>query len=100
LTEQLSPVERTTAFDGETYEPEADFLRLAKQWRAVFDVMRDGRWRTLAEIRALVPTASESAISARLRDCRKERFGAHRVDKRRRFAARRGVFEYCLTVSQ
>jgi hypothetical protein len=82
-------------FDGNTYEPELDRDRLGKQFRAVFTLMQDARWRTLGEIEAALgfPQAS---ISARLRDFRKQRFGAHEVLRRRRGEAVRGLFEYQL----
>ena len=34
-------------FDGDTYEPAQDKHRLNCQLRRVFDLMRDGKWRTL-----------------------------------------------------
>src|SRR4029077_9710255 len=62
--------------DGATYEPEFDEERLRGQWRRVFWAMRDGGWRTLAEV-SRVTGDPEASISARLRDFRKARFGAH-----------------------
>lgn len=78
--------------DGATFDQEKDGTRLGLQHRAVFDLMRDGRWRTLAEIEDATghPQAS---VSARLRDFRKPRFGGHRVNRRRRTE---GSFEYQL----
>ena len=48
-----------------------------------------GRWVTSYEIQALVKEnwsmlCSESAITARIRDLRKARYGGHRIDCRRR----------------
>ncbi len=82
-------------FDGVTYEPEHDEGRLFPQLQEVIWAMHDGQWRTLEEIGGLVghPQAS---ISARLRDCRKDRWGARLVDRRRRGNAARGLFEYRL----
>lgn len=68
-------------FDGETFEPARDHDRLARQLDAVADVMADGAWRTLREI-ATACGAPESSVSARLRDLRKPRFGAHHVERR------------------
>jgi hypothetical protein len=52
--------------------------------------MRDGRWYTLAAI-AKALGYPEASISARLRDLRKPRFGAHTVNRR---YVERGLFEY------
>ena len=79
-------------FDGETYEPQADGSRLFRQLQRVCDAMTDGEWRTLAEIEAITGDP-QSSISARLRDLRKERFGAYKVEKRRRGAIAGGVWE-------
>jgi hypothetical protein len=56
--------------------------------------MRDGEWRSLAEIERSTgdPPAS---VSAQLRHMRKPRFGAHIVSKR---YAGDGLFLYRLTV--
>lgn len=66
--------------DGDTYEAKRDKARLNRQALAVYDLMRDQRWRTLQEISDMTgePIAS---VSARLRDLRKERFGAYQVDR-------------------
>ena len=79
-------------FDGETYEPAQDKHRLNCQLRRVFDLMCDGKWRTL-DVIAYQVSGSEAAISARLRDFRKPRFGAHTVERRR---VKCGLFEYRL----
>lgn len=80
--------------DGDTFDPVRDFERLADQHRRVWAVMRDGQWRTLAEL-AQATGSPEASVSARLRDFRKERFGGQRVDRRRRTE---GQFEYRLEV--
>jgi hypothetical protein len=80
------------AFDGKTYEPGKDHARLGGQLLAVFELMQDGAWRTLAEISAVVG-GSEAAVSARLRDLRKEKYGAHEVDRQRIEA---GLWKYRL----
>lgn len=82
-------------FDGQTYEPDRDGERLFRQARLVWRVMRDGQWRTLYEIAARVGAPSQS-VSARLRDLRKKRFGAHTVERRH---IGQGIFEYRLVVS-
>jgi hypothetical protein len=76
------------AFDGQTIE-KGDGPRLWTQLRAVEDLMKDGQWRTLFTIRHRIAlphyrvSASEAGISARLRDLRKERFGAYQVERKR-----------------
>jgi hypothetical protein len=80
----------TLPFDGETYEPARDHVRLARQLAGVRALMADGRWRTLPEIARHVE-GSEAALSARLRDLRKRKFGGRTVE--RRYLAG-GLFEY------
>lgn len=85
------------AFDGATYSSQQDKARLNGQMLAVFNLMKDGVWRTLAEIHAVVK-GSEAGISARLRDLRKDKWGAHSVERRRRGNGERGLHEYSLSV--
>lgn len=75
--------------------------RLTGQHKLVFDYMADHEWRTLAEMAKAtgIPLAS---VSTPLRNLRKEQFGKHVVDKRRRAAApldagAPAVWEYRLT---
>ena len=89
-------------FDGDTYEPNIDRDRLLTQLGQVFCIMRDGKWRTLSQIRSQQETAfgtggSEASISARLRDYRKPKFGGHTVERQRKGAA---GFVYRLLVRQ
>lgn len=84
-------------FDGETFEPALDSARLTGQLKRVYRLMKDGRWRTLQEIGFLTQD-SDASVSARLRDLRKDRFGAYRIDRRRRGDGKRGLFEYRLVV--
>lgn len=51
-----------------------------KQYNSVWRYMADGRWHTLAEIADTVDAPTQS-ISARLRDFRKKRHGAHTVHR-------------------
>ena len=69
-------------FDGETFDPVIDGKRLTSQLERVRALMSDGKWRTLAEIHAVVG-GSEAGVSARLRDLRKQRFGGHNVVRQR-----------------
>lgn len=82
-------------FNGSDYEPAKDHARLWGQVLRIFEAMRDGIWRTLPEIRALTGDP-EASISAQLRHLRKDRFGAHTVDKRRRGDESAGLWEYQL----
>lgn len=83
------------SFDGATYDPELDGERLTSQLQRVFALMRDGQWRSPEEIRARIP-GSESGLTARVRDFRKTKFGAHTVERRRRKSG--GTWEYRLTL--
>jgi hypothetical protein len=88
MTEQLE-----LRFDGATIDAGLDTARLAAQHHRVFDIMRLGTWATLAEI-SQATGDPEASVSARLRDFRKERFGAHTVERRRRGEPDAGLFEY------
>ena len=77
---------------GATYDPARDGPRLHHQLHAVFALMRDTRWRTLPEIAQAVH-GSEPAVSARLRDFRKLRYGAHTVQRE---YLRAGLWRYRL----
>lgn len=74
--------QETLPFDGDTFDPKKDGARLTGQLKKVMELMRDGEWRTLAEIQAKVG-GSEAGVSARLRDLRKQKFGTHMVERRR-----------------
>jgi len=79
-------------FDGETYVEERDRERLSRQLRLVFELMSDHQWRTLDQICGAIHEPAAS-VSARLRDLRKDRFGAHEIERR---YVHRGLFEYRL----
>ena len=55
---------------GETFDAKRDGKRLNAQAAHVFRLMKDGQWRTLAEI-AAATEHPEASVSARLRDFRK-----------------------------
>jgi hypothetical protein len=87
---------RRPFFDGpHEGEPERT-NRLSGQLKDIFELMRDGRKRTLADISAATghPPAS---VSAQLRHLRKKRFGAWAVNKRHLGC---GLYQYWLDVSQ
>ena len=75
---------------GGTYSPPRDRDRLNRQARLVWQVMADAGWHTLAEI-AQRTGQPEASVSARLRDLRKPRFGAHLINAR---YAGGGLWEY------
>ena len=84
----------TVAFDGATYNSALDQERLGRQLDRVQALMADGQWRTLREIADAVG-GSEASVSARLRDLRKARFGAHEVERLR---VAGGLYRYRLGV--
>lgn len=81
-------------FDGDTYEPKQDQVRLNAQLQRVLNVMSDKEWHTLEDLVDKAAPGSMPAMSARLRDLRKERFGSYTVERRR---VNGGLFEYKLT---
>jgi hypothetical protein len=84
-------------FDGDTYDPHFDYKRLKSQLERVKAIMRDGHWRTLDEI-CQKSGGTQAAVSARLRDLRKEKFGGHAVERRARASRESGLFEYRLVI--
>lgn len=109
-------------FDGPMFDAEKDSKRLTNQLLAVRDYMlAHSGWRTVPEIRDQltkhafsqgacikcgrsssqspcvldIGKASETGISARLRDLRKVKFGAYVVERRRRGEG--GLYEYRVT---
>lgn len=83
-------------FNGSDYDHDRDAPRLTAQMLRVFDLMRDGEWRSLREIAAATGDP-ESSVSAQLRHLRKPRFGRHTVDKEHRG---NGLYVYRLIVRQ
>ena len=55
--------------DGKTYEAEFDYDRLNRQQKAVYDVMKDGHWRTLRAI-SLLTQPSDSAFRDTAGSCK------------------------------
>jgi hypothetical protein len=79
-------------FDGATLQAE-DEPRLSGQRDRVYRALFDGRWHTLSEIHAAAG-GKETAVSARIRDLRKKRYGQHTIDIR---CLGGGLWEYRLT---
>ena len=82
------------AFDGITYDPDKDHTRLKGQLWKVFELLSDGKWHTLAEMKDYAG-GSESGCSARLRDLRKPQYGAKEI-QRERVAG--GLWKYKMVV--
>lgn len=82
-------------FNGAGYLPDRDNSRLSRQYMRVFDLMKDGNWRTLKGICAHTGDPAAS-VSAQLRHMRKERFGAHTVERR---YDGEGLYSYRLIVN-
>jgi hypothetical protein len=78
----VTPAQKAPHFDGTTYDPPKDHKRLTKQLERVYEVVKAGKWYTLAEISAITGDP-EGSISARLRDLRKSKFGSHDIRKKR-----------------
>lgn len=84
-------------FDGADLTPKEE-VRLSGQLGKVYEVMKDGEWRTQPAIAvAAYLAAGETSmmtmqsVGARLRDLRKERFGAYQVERRK---IAKGLYEY------
>lgn len=87
-------------FDGTTYDPLLDYHRLSTQLRDVWDRLTADprRWWALSELCASIEALTghhhtEAAVSARLRDLRKPKFGRYVVQRR---ADGGGLFRYRL----
>ena len=73
----------------------SDMKKALTQLERVYNLMRDGNWRTLPEIKRALGKGLDTSISARLRDLRKPIFGNYQVDCRGRNHIR-GLYEYRL----
>jgi len=85
---------RKPTFNGADYSPARDDGRLTAQLSRIFDLMKDGKFRTLRDIAASTGDP-EASISAQLRHMRKPRFGSHDVNKK---YIGNGLYEYQLLV--
>ena len=86
-------------FNGPTYKPEYDQVRLTGQILRVFDLMKDAKWRTLREIENITGDP-QASVSAQLRHLRKIRFGNHLIKKRPRGNRKDGLWEYVLITNK
>lgn len=87
----------TNLFNGSDYVPKYDDARLKGQMKRIYDLMKDGKFRTLSEIEQATGDP-QASCSAQLRHFRKSRFGSMTVNKRSRGDRERGLFEYQLLV--
>src|SRR5262245_55332988 len=86
--------QRPARFDGADYQPDRDDSRLSLQFWRIWNLMRDGVWRTLPQIE-LATGDPGASISAQLRHMRKPRFGSHTVNRR---YLHDGLWEYQLVI--
>ena len=68
-------------FDGDDFVQARDGKRLVSQMQAIFDHMRDEKWRSVPEI-AKHLGYPEASVSAQLRNLRKPRLGGHLVNRK------------------
>ena len=80
-------------FQGSDIIPELDNIRLTGALCRVFNLMRDGRWRTLKEIEALTDSP-QASVSAHLRHLTEKDCGYNEKQKQRRGEPGKGVWEY------
>ena len=67
-------------FNGSDYNHDRDHHRLGNQLEKIYNLMKDGGFRTLQEI-STVTGEPPASISAQLRHLRKERFGKNTINK-------------------
>lgn len=104
---RANPTRRETArpeppkFPGPAYDAAVDEERLTGLAKAVFDLMKDSKWRTFGEIRAEIKRGSENGIAATLRSFRyqgkgRNRKTLHTVNRKRIGDPRSGLHSYQL----
>jgi hypothetical protein len=89
----------TTYLNAAPYVEAHDGKRLTSQLSRVYTAMQSGYWYTLNELSHLTSTP-EASVSAHIRSLRKEKHGAHTVDRRIRGDRSRGLWEYRLEVEE
>lgn len=84
-------------FDGATIREDSGApIRLTTMLGRVLNELGDGEWHTIAQLQA-VAGGMQTSISARLRDLRKPRFGARRVERK---FVRDGLYIYRLVLDE
>ena len=82
-------------FNGHSYNAAKDYSRLAGQLRTIFEIMKDGVWRTTKEIADILGSPNLSSVEANLRNLRKPENGGHQILRKNRKGIR-GWSEYRL----
>lgn len=90
-------VRAARSFDGESIEGR-DVPRLIRMQDRVQGFMADGLWYLPEDVRKGLGLPEGTAITTRIRDLRKKRFGGFLVE-RRRHADGSGRFEYRLVLN-
>ena len=85
---------RQPIFHGSDIDMNRDAKRLTGQLLDIYNLMKDGQWRSLGEIEAATGHGAAS-VSAQLRNLKKAAFGAHTVEKQH---VKNGLFQYRLVV--
>lgn len=100
----ITPTDMGPLFDGQTARDAQTQQRLRGQLPCVRHLLSDHQWWTLPQLVAALDqrhgiTAKEQGVSARIRDLRKGKFGAHTIERRER-AHEPGVWEYRMVEDQ
>ena len=82
--------------NGSDYNYDEDNQRLSNQYWDLYNLMRDGKRRTLNRI-AIITGHPPASISAQLRHMRKVRFGSNTVNKHH---LGKGLYEYELIINR
>ena len=90
---------RPMHFIGAGYDKKHDQARLTGQIKRVYDLMSDGLWYTLDDISRSTQDP-QASISAQIRNLRKECYGGHTVNRRRRGDPENGLHEYQLIIKK
>jgi len=88
-------IKHVPRFNGSDYSVKNDRERLTGQILRVFNLMKDGHWRTLQQIEDATGDP-QASISAQLRNLRKARFGAYQMEK---MSLGGGLFTYRLVIN-
>ena len=80
-------------FDGPTYDPALDEVRLKGQIQDVFECLRGGKWWSVRTIASYTNHPAPS-VSAQVRNLRKTKHGAWEIECRRSWL---GQYEFHLT---
>lgn len=95
MNEQLKIEPYFNSTFGPSYDEKLDGKRIATQMKNIFDLMKDGVWRSLNEI-STKTNYSTASISAQLRHLRKKKFGGYEIQKQRSGNPENGLFVYRL----